>query len=148
MTQRPAPKNCSRQRAPVCDTISRRTCRSAVPPDHACITYIVLNALAFVNRHFENILHFPGKGAATYEDTAGRGHRPPHRTHHVPHLIQKRLFALGGIPLEYEVLDLPDLEAGLPRLRELDCFNVTIPYKAPSCPFWMRWTPRPPGLAR
>ena len=55
--------------------------------------------------------------------------------HTMSPLIQKRLFALGGIPLEYEVLDLPDLEAGLPRLRELDCFNVTIPYKSAILPF-------------
>ena len=55
--------------------------------------------------------------------------------HTMSPFIQKRLFQLSGIPMEYQVLDLPDLAAGLPRLRELDCFNVTIPYKQAILPF-------------
>ena len=37
--------------------------------------------------------------------------------HTMSPFIQKRLFQLSGIPMEYQVLDLPDLAAGLPRLR-------------------------------
>ena len=59
-----------------------------------------------------------------------------------PPFIQKRLFQLSGIPMEYQVLDLPDLAAGLARLRELDCFNVTIPYKQAILPFLDAVDPR------
>ena len=63
-------------------------------------------------------VHFPGKEALPPMKTqraAVIGHPIGHT---MSPLIQKRLFALGGIPLEYEVLELPDLEAGLPRLSE------------------------------
>lgn len=55
--------------------------------------------------------------------------------HTMSPFLHKRLFELSGVPLSYRVLDLPDLEAGLPLLRELDCFNVTIPYKSAILPF-------------
>lgn len=49
--------------------------------------------------------------------------------------IQERLFRLSGTPMEYQVLDVPDLEAALPALRRLDCFNVTIPHKTAIIPY-------------
>lgn len=55
--------------------------------------------------------------------------------HTMSPFIQKRLFQLSGIPMDYQVLDLPDLAAGLTQLRGLDCFNVTIPYKQAILPF-------------
>lgn len=55
--------------------------------------------------------------------------------HTMSPFIQKRLFELSGIPMEYQVLDVPDLEAALPALRELDCFNITIPHKSAMIPY-------------
>ncbi len=55
--------------------------------------------------------------------------------HTMSPFLQARLFSLEGLPMEYQVLDLPKLEASLPVLRELDCFNVTIPYKTAILPF-------------
>lgn len=55
--------------------------------------------------------------------------------HTMSPFIQKRLFKLSGIPMEYQVLDVPDLEAALPKLRQLDCFNITIPHKSAIIPF-------------
>ena len=51
--------------------------------------------------------------------------------------IHKRLFELGGQQAEYEVLQTqPDqFEALWPYLRQLDGFNVTIPYKQQIIPF-------------
>lgn len=54
--------------------------------------------------------------------------------HTMSPFIQKRLFELVGIPMEYEVLDIPDLEASMPKLLSLDCFNVTIPHKSAVIP--------------
>ena len=67
--------------------------------------------------------------------------------HTMSPFIHRRLFQLEGIPFSYQVLDVPDLPAALPALRKLDCFNITIPTKAPSCPFWTAWMPRPGALA-
>lgn len=51
--------------------------------------------------------------------------------HTMSPFIQERLFALSGIPVRYRVIDVPDLAKAFPQLlRELDCFNVTIPYKS------------------
>lgn len=55
--------------------------------------------------------------------------------HTMSPFIQKRLFELSGIPMEYRVLDVPDLPAALPLLRTLDCFNITIPHKAAIIPY-------------
>lgn len=55
--------------------------------------------------------------------------------HTMSPFIHERLFRLSGIPLDYQVLDVPDLEAALPRLRELDCFNITIPHKSAILPY-------------
>ncbi len=55
--------------------------------------------------------------------------------HTMSPFIQKRLFQLSGIPMEYQVLDVPDLEAALPALRQLDCFNITIPHKSAIIPY-------------
>lgn len=55
--------------------------------------------------------------------------------HSMSPFIQKRLFELSGIPVEYQVLDVPDLAAALPQLRELDCFNITIPHKTGIIPY-------------
>ncbi len=55
--------------------------------------------------------------------------------HTMSPFLQRRLFSLSGIPMAYEVLDLPDLEAGLPQLLKLDCFNITIPHKSGIIPF-------------
>ncbi len=55
--------------------------------------------------------------------------------HTMSPFIQRRLFQLSGIPMEYQTLDVPDLGAALPKLRELDCFNVTIPHKSAIIPF-------------
>lgn len=56
-------------------------------------------------------------------------------SHTMSPYIQERLFALAHIPMEYQVLDVPDLAAALPALRELDCFNITIPHKTAILPF-------------
>lgn len=55
--------------------------------------------------------------------------------HTMSPFLQERLFALQNIPLDYHVLDIPDLEAGLDQLRKLDCFNITIPHKSAIIPF-------------
>ena len=43
--------------------------------------------------------------------------------------VHAGLMRLAGGDWEYGLLDAPDLEEALPQLRELDGFNVTIPYK-------------------
>lgn len=55
--------------------------------------------------------------------------------HTMSPFIHKRLFALEGIPCTYQVLDVPDLAAAMPALRNLDCFNITIPHKSAILPF-------------
>lgn len=55
--------------------------------------------------------------------------------HTMSPFIHKRLFALEGHSVSYQVLDVPDLSASLPALRSLDCFNVTIPHKGAIIPF-------------
>lgn len=55
--------------------------------------------------------------------------------HTMSPFIQRRLFALSGIPMEYQVLDVPDLKSALPELRALDCFNITIPHKSAIIPY-------------
>ena len=55
--------------------------------------------------------------------------------HTMSPFIHRRLFELGGIPFAYQVLDVPDLAAALPALRQLDCFNVTLPHKSAILPF-------------
>lgn len=50
--------------------------------------------------------------------------------HTMSPFIQKRLFELSKIPMEYQVLDIPDLEAAMPKLLSLDAFNITIPHKS------------------
>lgn len=55
--------------------------------------------------------------------------------HTMSPFIQKRLFELAGIPVEYRVVNVPDLEAALPELRRLDAFNITIPHKSAIIPF-------------
>lgn len=55
--------------------------------------------------------------------------------HTMSPFIQKRLFELSHIPMEYSVLDVPDLAAALPQLRQLDCFNITIPHKSAIIPY-------------
>jgi len=55
--------------------------------------------------------------------------------HTMSPFIQRRLFELSGIPMEYRVLDVPELSAALPELRALDCFNVTIPHKSAIIPY-------------
>jgi len=55
--------------------------------------------------------------------------------HTMSPFLQERLFELQNIPLNYHVLDIPDLKAGLEQLRKLDCFNITIPHKSAIIPF-------------
>lgn len=55
--------------------------------------------------------------------------------HTMSPFIQERLFELSGIPMEYRVMDVPDLAAALPELRGLDCFNITIPHKSAIIPY-------------
>ncbi len=55
--------------------------------------------------------------------------------HTMSPFIHRRLFELEGIPFAYQVLDVPDLAAALPALRQLDCFNVTLPHKSAILPF-------------
>lgn len=55
--------------------------------------------------------------------------------HTMSPFIHERLFKLAGIPMEYQVLDVPDLAAAMPELRELDCFNITIPHKTGIIPY-------------
>ena len=54
--------------------------------------------------------------------------------------IHKRLFELGGLQAEYEVLQTPPekFEDLWPYLRQLDGFNITIPYKQQIIPFCAR----------
>lgn len=67
--------------------------------------------------------------------------------HTMSPFIHKRLFALSGIPLEYQVLDVPDLAKALPRLRSLHCFNITIPHKSAILPFLDEVDPAAKALA-
>ncbi len=55
--------------------------------------------------------------------------------HTMSPFIHQRLFALSHIPMEYQVLDVPDLAAAMPVLRQLDCFNITIPHKRAIIPY-------------
>lgn len=55
--------------------------------------------------------------------------------HTMSPFLQERLFALQNIPLDYHVLDIPDLKTGMEQLRKLDCFNITIPHKSAIIPF-------------
>lgn len=55
--------------------------------------------------------------------------------HTMSPFIHRRLFALGGIPMEYSVLDIGEPAQSLPKLRGYDVFNVTIPYKEALLPF-------------
>ena len=55
--------------------------------------------------------------------------------HTMSPFLQERLFALQGLPLRYQVLDIPELSENLQTLRSLDCFNVTIPHKSNIIPF-------------
>lgn len=55
--------------------------------------------------------------------------------HTMSPFIQKRLFELSNIPMEYRVIDVPDLGAAVPELRKLDCFNITIPHKSAIIPY-------------
>lgn len=55
--------------------------------------------------------------------------------HTMSPFIHERLFKLAGIPMEYRVLDVPDLAAAMPLLRTLDCFNITIPHKTGIIPY-------------
>ncbi len=55
--------------------------------------------------------------------------------HTMSPFLQRRLFELSSLPMEYHVLDVPQLSAALPQLRALDCFNVTIPHKTALIPF-------------
>ena len=49
--------------------------------------------------------------------------------------LQQRLFALSGIPMDYRVMDVPEIAEALPLLRGLDCFNITIPHKTAILPY-------------
>ncbi|MCH5353658.1 MAG: shikimate dehydrogenase [Acutalibacter sp.] len=55
--------------------------------------------------------------------------------HTMSPFLQERLFALQGLPLCYQVLDIPELSEQMETLRSLDCFNVTIPHKSNIIPF-------------
>ena len=55
--------------------------------------------------------------------------------HTMSPFIQKRLFELADMTMEYSVMDVPDLEKALPDLRKLDCFNITIPHKSAIIPY-------------
>lgn len=55
--------------------------------------------------------------------------------HTMSPFLQERLFALQGLPLRYQVLDIPELSESLETLRSLDCFNITIPHKSNIIPF-------------
>lgn len=55
--------------------------------------------------------------------------------HTMSPFIHKGLFQLEGIPFTYQVMDVPDLEKAMPKLRQLDCFNITIPHKSGILPF-------------
>lgn len=55
--------------------------------------------------------------------------------HTMSPFIQQKLFKLAGIPMEYQVLDIPNLDESLEKLYALDCFNVTIPHKSNIIPF-------------
>ena len=67
--------------------------------------------------------------------------------HTMSPFIHKRLFALSGIPLEYQVLDVPDLAKPCRGLGASTALTSPSPTKAPSCLFWTRWIRRPKLLA-
>lgn len=49
--------------------------------------------------------------------------------HTMSPFIHKKLFALGGLSPEYQVLDMKDLSLEADKLRQLDGINITIPHK-------------------
>lgn len=55
--------------------------------------------------------------------------------HTMSPFIQKKLFSLANIPMEYRVIDVPDLPSSIDELRTLDCFNITIPHKSAIIPY-------------
>ncbi len=55
--------------------------------------------------------------------------------HTMSPFIHRRLFELEGIPFSYQVMDVPDLKEAMGELRQLDCFNITIPHKSTILPY-------------
>ena len=98
------------------------------------VTYIVLSTFCFVNHELKIFSEIPGKGVFLCGCKTPPSSAIPLATP-CPPFIHQRLFALEGIPVSYQVLDVPDLPAALPALRELDCFNITIPHKSAILPF-------------
>lgn len=56
-------------------------------------------------------------------------------SHTMSPYIHSHLFTLSGLETEYTALDVADLTSSLPKLRKLDAFNVTIPYKEKIIPY-------------
>lgn len=55
--------------------------------------------------------------------------------HSMSPYLQKRLFALKGISVDFHLLDYPDIPSAVPELKGMDGFNVTIPHKTAIIPF-------------
>ena len=57
--------------------------------------------------------------------------------HSMSPFLQGRLFSAAGVQAEYRLFELAPgtLASALPALRELDGFNITIPYKSEIIPF-------------
>ena len=57
--------------------------------------------------------------------------------HSMSPFLQERLFSAAGVQAEYRLFELAPgtLASALPALRELDGFNITIPYKSEIIPY-------------
>lgn len=55
--------------------------------------------------------------------------------HTLSPFIHKRLYSLQNLEHSYEVLDIPYILESIEKLRTLDAFNVTIPYKEKIIPY-------------
>lgn len=64
--------------------------------------------------------------------------------HSMSPFLHSRLFALAGADARYGMTDIPpeDLAAGMPSLRKLDGFNITIPYKRTIIPLLDACSPK------
>lgn len=55
--------------------------------------------------------------------------------HTMSPMIHSELFRLEGIEASYEVFDIENLQKSIEELKELDAFNITIPYKEQIIPY-------------
>jgi shikimate dehydrogenase len=94
-------------------------------------TYILLTAICFVNNKMKNIFRVKGVFRLV-QQIAVIGHPIGHT---MSPFIHERLFQIEKIPFSYRVMDVPSLPDALDNLRQLNGFNITIPYKKEIIPF-------------